>query len=603
MNAILSLSRNRKVVLACAVFLASTLLVPLVARFSAYFSGETWCLFDDGTIAYTAWRAMLGELPHVSFPYYYSGGFELLLGQVFRVAGPSFVTAQWFIGIAMAVTAVIVFLMCVRLGLDDVVSCIIPPATVIIAYVLNFHLAPSWLAQLFVMLGFLIASGGVRNDRATGIFLAGICFGIASAFKQTGGIYAVLATVVFLVIPGALTPPRDPDGMHSRPDRALGVRTAFVFMQPLFVLALLCYVIRSEPTVVNIVMFLAVPCIMVALSLRETARSLRRAGSSRSAMVRLNQRSLLSLAAGYLAGLLPLVCLYLLRGGLRQFLAESFLNVQEVVARRATTFNFLSAESLGDLLVMLRRLEVFLLPPLVAVIGFVYALRRLRSAGEERSMKFLLLNCAGAAMMYATLFPNPNRVHVLFLLPMVVVPIAYAVDRFVQRWVPRPSLRPIIVMVVLLAVPGFYAGARFISGSMGEMVSGGSVKLRVERGGTYVPVAVDAQVGPVVLFLQGRPDTETFIGYDPYNKAIAFLAGRRIEVDYLQRHQFGEVGDSDLRNIIAMCKERKIDTVVLAKGSLRDTPAERDLFAYLDTEFVRELDTPTDLVFQHRPAN
>jgi hypothetical protein len=138
---------------------------------------------------------------------------------------------------------------------------------------------------------------------------------------------------------------------------------------------------------------------------------------------------------------------------------------------------------------------------------------------------------------------------------------------------------------------------------LNSATGGDIVLLDCARGDIFVQRKWAEYVMPIVKYLESRPPGERYLGYDGQYKTVAFLAGRTIEIDYLQRHRYREVGEDDIREVLALARKRRIDTILLGKPSLAGTPAERELFDYLDLYYQEQFKTDSYRVYQRKPGD
>jgi len=585
---------------AVPIFACMLILVPVISKLSAHFSSEVWCLFDDGNIAYAGYRSSLGELPHMAFPYYYSGGFEIVLGLLFAVFGTSFQVAQWTLGLCMAFTGSLAYYMHSWSGIDRFNAVVSSLIAVVVSYAMNFHIFPMWFAQAMIILGILLMITGRTRDRSLLILAAGACLGVASAMKQTAGIYAMCG---FILAEALL---ESSDMQNAAPESLqsilwsprLRIKLGVVLLFPVVVLTLLTYVVRSHLSVLHFVMLLLFPAIIVITGVWKLWSVGTRSASMCQLLVHRYQRRVGVLVLGFTVGFLPLVALYVVNGGVVQFISDSFLGVQEVVSKRYMEFNFADTNFFESPLVLVRRLGAYLVPSVFAAACFAVSLYRMNRGSNERSTQVLMLNSVTLSTLFLMLYPNPNRVHLLFVMPMVVLPYTFLLDHVLRSRVGSSFARRVILFLVLLLPLSAYFGGKYVSGHLDGMIAREITVLDRQRGNIYLPKEMANYVAPVVNYLNSRKTSESFIGYDVYNRAYAFLTGRRIQVDYFQRHQYGELEDRDVLDIVSLSSERTIDTIVLAKSSLRNTRAEEQLFEYLSHHYTLALSTPTHVVFQ-----
>lgn len=588
---------SRREILGVAAIIVLMLCVyPLVARFSAYFSTEPWCFFDDGTIAYTAYRASLGELPHIAFPYYYSGGFEIILGVFFKVFSSTFGVAQLVLGLCMAFTAAIIYFMHNRLQIDEYIAGLSSLFVVGMSFVLNFHLFAAWPAQAFVLMGCVLFMNGLAEKKALSIIVAGISLGLASSMKQTTGIYAIFGFVIYAMVHAA-TEMTDPDrGSKKEWTKPLILEFVFVMISSFLPIAFFFFVIRSQIVVINLLTFLLVPAFFTGIAGWMFIRRGVMSPEVCHRTVRSYETTVGLLVFGMILGFLPIVFLYLSVGGLKNFIFESFLQVQQVVSKRSTGFEF--SISKEDFLPTIRRLIGFSLPLVSSLISVCIGFWRMKRKGIDEVSRWFIFNGILLSVLYFTLYPNINRAYVFILLPLIVMPFVSILDRELQQRVKPRIVRVGIVCMLFVSGLGGYVLSKEMSNDSEKRLAEAITTIDEQRGTIYVPRQIAESVLPVVNYLRTRGSTEKFLGYDVYNKAIAFLTDRSIEVDYQQRHHYAEMEDQDIYYIISLAEKREIDTIILGKSSLRHTGAERHLFLYLSKKYRLVLDTPTYFGYQ-----
>ena len=588
---------SRKEILGpAAAFLLMLLVYPLVARFSAYFSTEPWCFFDDGTIAYTAYRVSLGELPHIAFPYHYSGGFEIILGGFFRVFRPTFTVAQFVLGLCMASTAAVIYYIHRALQIDRYIAGPSSLLVVGISFISNFHLFAAWPAQALVFVACIFFMNGLEKNSAVSIIVAGMCLGVASSMKQTIGLYAIFGFMIYALVHAA-TEPTDPyHGTNTDWTKPLFVELLLVIIFSFLPIAFFLFVLRSQIDAVNFLMFLLVPFSFTATGVWMFVRRSARSPEVCHRTVRSYERTVMRLVFGMILGFLPIVLLYLWVGGLKNFIFESFLQVQQVVSKRSAGFEF--SVSKEELAPAIRRLLGFSLPLVSSLASFGIGYGWRRRGGIDQTSRWFILNGILLSVMYFTLYPNVNRAYVFFLLPLIVMPFISILDGGLQQRMKTRIGRVVITGLLLVFVLGGYILSKQMSNDGEKRLAGSITKIDEQRGAIYLPSQIAESVQPVVKYLRTRSATEKFLGYDVYNKAIAFLVGRPIEVDYQQRHHYGEMEDQDIYDIIALADERGIDTIILGKPSLRHTEAEAKMFLYLSRKYKLVLDTPSYFAYQ-----
>jgi len=185
-------SQAHRTVSALMLVAALAYLVPFVPR--------GWIPHDEGMLAYSAERVLLGDLPHVDFEESYTGGLSWLYALVFKVAGVDLVNLRWLLFAAAALAVCQIYAILCRY---------LPPAgAALVTWVAlgwsfpnYFAGLPSWwlLVCALTSLWAMIRYGEVGRIRH--IVIAGLAAGVAVVIKQTG-VYLFVALVITLLYDG-----------------------------------------------------------------------------------------------------------------------------------------------------------------------------------------------------------------------------------------------------------------------------------------------------------------------------------------------------------------------------------------------------------------
>jgi len=156
-----------------------------------------WFPWDEGSIALTAERVMLGDLPHRDFPDLYTGGLTFLNAAAFRTFGVDLLSPRIVLLVAFVAWLIVLYYLSSRF-LPQWLSAMVV-ALGIVWSVPNYPAAvPSWY-NLFLATGGLFAivifsDGG----RIRWVWLAGICAGLSISAKIVGVFFAVGVAVFFV---------------------------------------------------------------------------------------------------------------------------------------------------------------------------------------------------------------------------------------------------------------------------------------------------------------------------------------------------------------------------------------------------------------------
>ncbi|MBM2839821.1 MAG: hypothetical protein HW412_349 [Bacteroidetes bacterium] len=581
---------------AIAVFIAMLFLVPAVSTLSAWFTHDDWYLMDEGTILYASYRSSLGEIPHTELPYFYTGGLEILLGYVFQLFGGTFAVARWTLGLNMAATAALTYLISRNLTIDKAIAACFAVAATAIAFGMNFHVYPAWYSGTLLLLALLLLWHGLQTTaKHRWLILSGVCLGLASSMKQTSGLYALFAFVIcILLVSGQVSLLPSPRRMQS----SLRLNTMFsaFVATPLVMLTFFVILLRSQLTFLNAVMFLTAPLVIIALSVRSVVLAWRNSSTAEKFLANV-QTSLVPLVVGVALGFLPLVLLYVSQGGVEQLIGDSFINIRQVFANRYSVFKFAEEEATSNPFVFIRWLTLFVLPIAAALIGFFHSMR---SRHSEQSL-LLLLNSALIAFLYFTLYPIAIRMYVLFLAPLVTISAAYFADKVLKKFFTSKAFRASVVVALFAFLVVMYLGSRSLGGDLHLIADTKAGLLDDHFGNALVSQGAIDYLKPVLQYIDRRPEEESFVGFDVFQKLIAFVTRRKIHTDYLQRHYFFEITHDDFAALKHLAEDKQIDIIVIGKRYLSHSPPESALFEYMNKNYSLALDSRTHLVYQRIP--
>jgi hypothetical protein len=176
------------VVCLVVIAVAAALLIPLTMR--------GWIPHDEGTLAQSAHRVLLGQLPHRDFDDVYSGGLAFLHAGAFKVLGERLTTLR---------TVLLVFVLFSLPAFYYIASRFASPvpagfATIaLVGWSFTNYAAsmPSWFNLLFAATGCAALMRWRETDRLRWLVLAGACAGLSIIVKIIG-VYFVAAALLFL---------------------------------------------------------------------------------------------------------------------------------------------------------------------------------------------------------------------------------------------------------------------------------------------------------------------------------------------------------------------------------------------------------------------
>jgi Dolichyl-phosphate-mannose-protein mannosyltransferase len=255
-------------------------------------------LIDEGYFADLADRIARGELPYRDFATPYTPGIHYLHAWAFALFGRDLVTLRVVLSVAKTALAVLLYSLARRLVPTPFALVPLALLFAIDTLPLMWEPHPAWYALLFATLTVWSITRRLERPADRWLILAGAGTGVACAFKQNLGLFALIAAVGFLIFADGLPPGRArlqlPFARHPWSLRLL--RATFGAMA----IGALTWLLRPylEPRLAFV--FLAPLFALFVIGLVDTARHPAPAGT-----VELVAGRLLWLAGGFLLGLLP----------------------------------------------------------------------------------------------------------------------------------------------------------------------------------------------------------------------------------------------------------------------------------------------------------
>jgi hypothetical protein len=597
------MERNRQLVTSCILLFTVLLVAAPLSQLSGFFATKEFHLSDEGMVVDAAERASHGRLPHLAFPYYYSGGLEIFLGCVFNLVGPSFAIARWVLACSMALTVVFAFLLSVSAGISIQTGFVSALAITISAYAVNYHIHPAWLATPPVLLGMLLLLSGVERGSVLRILFAGACFGIATSIKQNTGIYALAGSLLFATWAAAVRPaslsPMPPT--ESTRHRFPSTRLALALLMPVGVIIFFLIIIRTALTPLNLLMFCLVPCVIAGFSTYSFWKASLVSARERKFLVQYHERITILLISGFVLGFLPIAIYYAVAGGLHEFISEAFIKVHGLFTRQQSDWGFTPELTTSNPFTGARRLVLHLLPLFAIAVSFATSILRSKRHPLDSVTLTMFLSSAVLAALHFTLFPVLGAIYLLYLLPLIALPFVFHFEELLKPIFVKPLGRAIALLLLLVFLTTGYLSSRLAAGDWArqDLLAKRIARLNVERGGIYIPIKFVEYLTPILGYLEGRPPEESFLAFDRMCETIAFLTGRASPVDYsLKYYENPGLGEQDLSGIERIAEERKIDIIVIGKHYLPISHSEQGLFAYLQKNFTLVIDNPSHLIYQ-----
>jgi hypothetical protein len=191
--------------------------------------------------------------------------------------------------------------------------------------------------------------------------------------------------------------------------------------------------------------------------------------------------------------------------------------------------------------------------------------------------------------------------YVLFLAPLVTISAAYFADKVLKKFFTSKAFRASVVVALFAFLVVMYLGSRSLGGDLHSIADTKAGLLDDHFGNALVSQAAIDYLTPVLQYIERRPEEESFVGFDVFQKLIAFVTRKKIHTDYLQRHYFYEITPDDFAALKHLAEDKQIDIIVIGKRYLSHSPPENALFEYMNKNYSLALDSRTHLVYQRIP--
>jgi len=281
-------ARAHFVVCGLVIAIVAALLIPLMTR--------GWIPHDEGTLAQSAHRVLIGQLPHRDFDDAYTGGLALLHAGAFRVLGERLASLRIVLLVFILFSIPAFYYIASRF-----VSAVASGAAVvaIVGWSFTNYAAsmPSWFNLLFAAMGCAALMRWRETDRLRWLLLAGVFGGLSITIKVIG-FYFVAAALLFLAFQATST------SEDAQRERTLADAIARIVLTIGIVLAsVLPFAMMRSAGSITQLMNLAAPATITALFVAAQAM---RFGDARAA------GRLLKNAAVFIAGVLVPVLLFMI---------------------------------------------------------------------------------------------------------------------------------------------------------------------------------------------------------------------------------------------------------------------------------------------------
>jgi len=186
---------TRAHLIVCGIVIATVaaILAPLMMR--------GWIPHDEGTLAQSAHRVLLGQLPHRDFDEIYTGGLAFLHAGAFRALGER-LTSLRVVLLGFILVSIPAFYYIASRFAPAVTAGIVTIAIVGWSFMNYAASMPSWFNLLFAIGGCAALMRWRETDRLRWLLLAGVCGGLSVTIKVVG-FYFVAAALLYLAFEAA----------------------------------------------------------------------------------------------------------------------------------------------------------------------------------------------------------------------------------------------------------------------------------------------------------------------------------------------------------------------------------------------------------------
>jgi len=575
-----------------------------------------WVPFDEGTLAQSAHRILLGQLPHRDFDEVYTGGLSFLHAAAFRILGEDLVSLRVVLFAAILVAVPACYYIASRFA-PPIVAAGISIAALFASFPSYPAGMPSWYNLILALIGCAALLRYLEVGTKRWIFAAGVCGGLSILVKIVG-LFFVAAATVFLIFHSFSGggPAAKASSSGSRAARMISLTAIAAFaMAP-------CWIVGRSSKHASELIELAVPILIICVAVGvEVWRAAARQSGSPSlkqlasiawplalgvgiplacfVVPYADSHALVALFRGVIvlpqkrvewasepappiSGLflgVPVLYLTLSRrlstGQLRWY--DSLLIISAEVALVAwSEFNLMLAASLWGMIRMSG--------PLAIAAGAVILMRRPRVGdGSALRRNQLCLFAAAAAWCALVQFPTASYQYFLYVLPLFVFLLtALAVNRgTLSPIIALPSLVAFIALALMLR-PVFVAGGGshvvLKSGQPGATLDidrGGLVVLKDERN-EYVRLVATIQVHSRSSFIYVSPDAPE----------VYFLARRENPTRTL--FDFFDDPLDRTNRVLSTIRDRNVEVVVINKAPRFSGAMPPALYDSLETLFVQK---------------
>jgi len=591
------------------------MLLAVVWLLSAFYMAQelrrSWLPHDDGALAQSAERVLLGEIPHRDFDDIYTGGLSYLNAGAFRLFGTNLASMRYMLFLFFLAWVPAFYYIASRFGPPWIAASF---TLLAVAWgVPNYTTAmPSWYNLFFATFGIAALFRYLETRRHKWVFIAGLCGGFSFLFKLSG-LYYVAGAFLFLCF-------REGDANERVTQRERWYRAAGVAMFVLVYEAAVLSLLRKAFYPGSFLyFFLPALTVGVAVIWQQVQRRKQSVDFTRS------EENLLLFGVGVAIPILLFLILYLRTGAVADFVRGVFVlpgkrlqytirteSLPRFLAGTAADVAFLIAVYrtprkirgiLGSMVIAGALVAGFLarkhpdvfdavwvpiwnLLPVVILVGTLLLFVKASSIQSEPRQKIFLLLAVTAAFNLVQ-FPYSAPIYFCYVAPLLILCVL-AVGTVLEN-PPRRVLAGLFCVSLLYALLVLTPRFKFRPREA-NLPRGSAVDFVLPRAGGLRLYDADAKENADLVKVVAQHSRGSYIYATPDCPQVYFLSGFRNPT----RTMFDFLDDPTGRTqrILDALHAHDINLVVINLAPGFSGPVPQDLRVALDREFPERAFTP-----------
>lgn len=466
-----------------------------------------WIPHDEGLLHGCAERIKNGELPHIDFYAGYTGFIFYYINFLHNLFGNNILSARYPLIILNVGIIVLVYFIVKRFS-DNFAFL---AGLLCLAWGMNNYFAPlpSWYCLFFGLLSlYILIAHYQKKRRARYLFLSGLVIGFSFLFKQSIGIYNLLAFLTYLCLEYL---PAD----HNK-NKLTHFLTASCYLFIIFVLIFIINLtINTEP--LWFTLFLSLSFISFAFITIKINKKEQNAADMNYIFI----KKFAAATAGFASACLPFLSIFSAKGELIGFF-KSFFTIKSIYSRfiSVPVYTDISDVTLGFLILLLwlKFIKTFFkIPAAALIILLIYPLfygeikifkmlwdlltliplfsifcsaimmPKLRVVNKTQS-SFLLLTLF-SFFFYLIIIPYGYSLYYIYFIPFSIILLLYSVS--INKNIALFNIKIVKIILVIFIISGIYFNEKYriLIGGVAKRpaMKTGYELLDLPRGQIYVP--------------------------------------------------------------------------------------------------------------------